>query len=498
MYQTPILFLIFNRPDFTKQVFEKIRAVKPEYLYVSADGPRVHKSEDVYLCAQTRQIVQEGIDWPCKVKYLFRNENLGCGLAVSGAIDWFFEHVECGIILEDDCLPSSSFFSFCEEMLIKYADVENIGAVSGTNFFNSISGADSYTFSKYGGVWGWATWKRAWIHFDLNILNKQIFPDIDFNFISKSFQNENQVTGLKKLFESVVCNQELVHSTWDFQWFFIRLKKELLSIVPAVNLINNIGLNEGAHFNSGQDKIKHSRFDVKTLRLPEVLVHPNKIDVDCDLDDRFGDLYSWTNNYNKSDKNNLQENSFTRDILLFILTKLRSVKYKLLSSQKIAVQGTPTCIQPLLLEGNGEVRFEKSVFIGTRESPEFFNSYAYVNIRNNGLVKFGSGVWTNNKLSIICNGGEITIGKDALIGFNVCIINSDFHHLSYLRRKECCKTYKNIYIGDNVFIGNNVQILKGSKIGTNSVIAAGSIVHGDIPENSIFCGGKLKQIHVNI
>jgi len=497
MYQTPILFLIFNRPNLTKQVFEKIRAAKPEYLYVSADGPRVHKSEDVDLCAQTRQIVQEGIDWPCEVKYLFRNENLGCGLAVSGAIDWFFEHVECGIILEDDCLPSSSFFSFCEEMLIKYADVENIGAVSGTNFFNSISGSDSYAFSKYGGVWGWATWKRAWIHFDLNILNKQIFQDTDFNFISKSFQNENQVTGLKKLFESVVNNRELVNSTWDFQWFFIRLKNNLLSIVPAVNLINNIGLKGGAHFKTDQDYNEYSRFDVKALTLPEQLAHPKKIDVDHDLDDRFGDLYSWTKN-NKNNYNTSQKKSFAKGIFLSTLLKLRSVKYKLLSSKSISVHGNPTYIQPLLLEGNGEVIFGKGVFIGTRESPDFFSSYAYVNIRNNGLVKFGDGVWTNNKLAIICNGGEISIGKDTLIGFNVSIINSDFHHLSYLRRKEPCKNYKNIYIGDNVFIGNDVQILKGSIIGNNSIIGAGSIVCGEIPQNTIFSRDKLKKIHVNL
>jgi acetyltransferase-like isoleucine patch superfamily enzyme len=457
----------------------------------------VHKSEDIDLCAQTRQIVQEGIDWPCKVKYLFRNENLGCGLAVSGAIDWFFEHVECGIILEDDCLPGSSFFSFCEEMLIKYADVENIGAVSGTNFFNSISGADSYAFSKYGGVWGWATWKRAWIHFDLKILNKQDFQDIDFNFISKSFQNENQVTGLKKLFESVVNNRELVNSTWDFQWFFIRLKNNLLSIVPAVNLINNIGLKGGAHFKTDQDYNEYSPFDVKALTLPEQLVHPKKIDVDHDLDDRFGDLYSWTKHNNKNNYNNSQKKYFAKGIFVSTIIKLRNVKYKLLSSRSISVHGKPTCIQPLLLEGNGEVIFENGVFIGTRESPDFFSSYAYVNIRNNGLVKFGHGVWTNNKLAIISNGGEITIGRDTLIGYNVCIINSDFHHLSYLRRKEVYKNFKNIYIGDNVFIGNNVQILKGSIIGNNSIIGAGSIVLGNIPENSIFCGGKLKQIHIN-
>lgn len=496
MYQTPILFLIFNRPDLTKQVFKKIREIKPSSLYVAGDGPRPEKHGDIELCAETRKLVQEGIDWPCEVKYLFRNQNVGCGLAISSSISWFFEHVEYGVILEDDCLPSGNFFSFCEEMLIKYSDSQNIGAISGTNFFNSISSSSSYTFSFYGGNWGWATWKRAWQHFDLDILNKQKSQNIDFSFLEKLFLNKQQVVGLKNLFENVISNHELACSTWDFQWFYIRLRNELLTIVPSINLITNIGLGGGAHFNSETNRSEISKFSVASFCFLKSLVHPNKIEVDHDLDDRFGFFYNWI----EKEESFQTENplSFLQKIVFSILSNFRNNLYKFISSKSIKKIGLPTFIQATLFEGNGVVAFGENVFLGTRQSPDLFSSYSYINIRNNGCVKFCDRVWTNNKLSIICNGGEIHIGKDTLIGYNVCIMNSDFHHLSYLRRKESCRTYKNIHIGDNVFIGNNVQILKGVSIGSNSIVSAGSIVHSNIPECSIFSGSKIKPIHVNI
>jgi hypothetical protein len=293
MFKTPILFLIFNRPELTKKVFEKIREVRPTYLYVAADGPRFDYPDDKQLCSLSRQIVEEGIDWPCEVKYLFRNENLGCGLAISGAISWFFNQVEHGIILEDDCLPNSSFFSFCEEMLVKYAHAENIGAISGTNFFNSISTGNSYAFSYYGGNWGWATWRRAWLQFDLDVLNLAYHPTREFYFLDNRFKNKNQVLGLKNLFRSVISNQNLVNSTWDFQWFFIRLKNNLISIVPSVNLITNIGLDGGTHFKKEESINNKNKYYSKTSEIVTPLNHPFSIEIDEHLDDCFGKLYDW-------------------------------------------------------------------------------------------------------------------------------------------------------------------------------------------------------------
>src|SRR5690606_34245197 len=128
---TPILFLIFSRQDTTRREFEAIRAAHPRQVFIAADGPRPHKEGEAERCEECRKIASE-VDWPCEVHTLFREENLGCGRAVSGAITWFFEHVEEGIILEDDTLPGPGFFRFCSELLERYRHDTRVMAVSGS------------------------------------------------------------------------------------------------------------------------------------------------------------------------------------------------------------------------------------------------------------------------------------------------------------------------------------------------------------------------------
>lgn len=148
MFSTPILFLIFNRPDTTRIVFNRIREIRPSKLYVAADAPRTNKLGEPELCMETRAIIKD-IDWPCELKTLFRNENLGCKLSVSGALDWFFENEECGIILEDDCLPDLTFFSFCKELLERYKDDDRIGHIGGNCFLpGQIAKELSYDFVR--------------------------------------------------------------------------------------------------------------------------------------------------------------------------------------------------------------------------------------------------------------------------------------------------------------------------------------------------------------
>jgi len=154
LFKTPILFLIFNRPDTTKRVFAKIKKVRPKFLYIAADGPR--NKDEMILTEKVRKLVIKSIDWDCQVKTLFRENNLGCGKAVSSAIDWFFKNEEMGIILEDDCLPDLSFFYFCEEMLKKYKSNPKIMHISGDNYLPdfSLTIDESYFFSKYIHIWG--------------------------------------------------------------------------------------------------------------------------------------------------------------------------------------------------------------------------------------------------------------------------------------------------------------------------------------------------------
>src|SRR6478609_2139677 len=168
--RTAVLLVIFNRPETTRLVFEAIRKAKPTRLYIAADGPREHVASDHKKCEEARQIVTQ-VDWDCQVHILFNQKNLNCGVGPSSAFTWFFEHEEEGIILEDDCLPSQSFFWFCQELLERYRDDTRVMHIGGNNFLNGWRNDSdySYYFSRSGYVWGWATWRRAWNQFDFKI-----------------------------------------------------------------------------------------------------------------------------------------------------------------------------------------------------------------------------------------------------------------------------------------------------------------------------------------
>ena len=164
---SPVLFIIYNRPETTRQTFEAIKNVQPQRLYIAADGPKTNK--DIPLCAETKEILQS-INWLCDIKTLFRENNLGCKKAVSSAISWFFDQEEMGIILEDDCLPAVDFFIFCDEMLQKYKDKDEISIISGCNFQHGKKRGDfSYYFSHLTHIWGWASWRRVWNDYSLNM-----------------------------------------------------------------------------------------------------------------------------------------------------------------------------------------------------------------------------------------------------------------------------------------------------------------------------------------
>ncbi len=238
---TPVLFLLFNRPDTTARVFAEIRKAKPPRLYVAADGPRPGNSQDVSLCPQTRGIIDQ-VDWECEVFTSFREENLGCRLAVSSAIDWFFGQEEMGIVLEDDCLPEPSFFTFCEVLLHRYAADERIVHICGVNFQGGIiRGNGDYYFSGLTHVWGWAGWRRAWKFYDVEMkqwdhFRKEGYPAFMFPdpAIRRHFLNMMQRTHDKRI------------NTWDYQLYLSNLIQGGLSIIPNVNLISNIGYGPAA------------------------------------------------------------------------------------------------------------------------------------------------------------------------------------------------------------------------------------------------------------
>jgi len=264
---TPILFVIFNRPNTTQKVFEKIRDVQPRELYIAADGPREDRSGESELCDKTRSIIDQ-IDWECNVNTLFSRSNLGCKMAVYSAINWFFGNVDCGIILEDDCVPDQSFFWFCQELLNRYTSNEQIMMIAGTNYlFNKIELSADYFFSKYYSIWGWATWKRAWKLYDLNMTS---WPEIKGSkFLSHSYSNNAFIRSMEFNFQNAYDNKI---DTWDYQWFFACLINNGLSIVPKYNLISNIGVF-GSNF-SGRNRFN----DMPTKPIDiNNLIHPSEI-----------------------------------------------------------------------------------------------------------------------------------------------------------------------------------------------------------------------------
>lgn len=272
-FNTPILFIVFNRPESTARVFEAIRQLQPQALFIVADGPR--NSGDKEKCAEVRRIVGH-IDWDCEVKTLFREKNMGVKLAGSSAIDWFFSQVEQGIILEDDCLPDQSFFWYCQELLERYKDNERIWHISGNNF-QKHQIPDSYYFSQIPHIWGWATWRRAWQYYDISIKD---FP---------RFREERKITKLfkPKIFQMFWLdvfkkNYLGLDNGWDFQWAFAMFDHSGLAIHPRVNLISNLGFGKDAS-HSFDPLNSFANRPIGTMEFP--LKHPASIIIDKRADD---------------------------------------------------------------------------------------------------------------------------------------------------------------------------------------------------------------------
>ncbi len=281
MFETPILFIIFNRPKTTQIVFNAIRDIRPRQLFVAADGPRTDNKEEIENIKETRSIIQQ-IDWECTLKTFFRNENRGCGYGPAEAITWFFDNVDEGIILEDDCLPHPDFFHFCSKILKLYKDDERIGVVSGTNpLVKWKANRTTHIFSHFGSTWGWASWKRAWDKFEHNISD---WHGIETKKRIKGFiNNDSFFVSFSKKFNEY-SPKERMDDVWDVQWLFSRMKNNLYCIVSSVNLISNIGFGANAnHTLNSNDKlaslavfkngliIRRNKFKVD--RKYEMLVH---------------------------------------------------------------------------------------------------------------------------------------------------------------------------------------------------------------------------------
>ena len=278
---TPVLFLVFNRPDTTQRVFEAIAAARPRRLYVAADGPRTDRPGEAQRCAETRAIAASP-DWPCEVKTLFREENLGCRSAVSSALDWFFDAEAEGIVLEDDCLPAPAFFEYCSVLLERYRDDERVLALSGDNFQPaSFEPVESYYFSRYNHVWGWASWRRAWRLFERDMAAWPRFRD-EGRLEGQAPGDEAFRQYWTSIFDRVAAG---AIDSWAYPWLLTSWIHGGLACLPSSNLVSNIGADEGATHTRKADGWALDRA-LGSLTFP--LRHPPTVERDVAAD-RFTD-----------------------------------------------------------------------------------------------------------------------------------------------------------------------------------------------------------------
>lgn len=268
----PILFLIFNRPGTTAMVLEAIRRAAPTKLYIAADGPRAHIAGENERVQTVRDLVIQGIDWPCEIHTRFQDSNLGCKQAVSSAISWFFDHEEEGIILEDDCIADPDFFPFCEQMLERFRHDQLIASING----NHLTGTKRHTthdyyFTIFPNVWGWATWRRVWKHYDAEI---KAWPEWKrsgelYRILSGKYSPQAAVW--EEAFDSVYQGRL---DTWDHQFVFVLFSRGWLAVQPCHNLVRNAGHGlDATHTNDPYNP----RANQPTLGLDFPLKHPTKI-----------------------------------------------------------------------------------------------------------------------------------------------------------------------------------------------------------------------------
>jgi hypothetical protein len=299
-FNTPILFIVFNRPHETQQSFEQIKKIKPKKLFIAGDGPRTLPLDTIIFddhpgrtgikndkinCEKVRTIVSQ-IDWECEVHTLFHEKNLGCGVAPYTAINWFFDHVDEGIILEDDCIASPDFFFFCQKMLELYRHDTRIFHVSGMSYVDHFAHhptLESYTYTRIPAVWGWATWKRAWQKYDFNMKSFEKFKKN--NSIKDLFDNIFVQEAFMRMLVSIFTEIQTNPTVWDGQWAYTTLINNGLCVMPTKNLVSNIGFTKEATHTTTENNLlsnlPREKMSHETIAHPTFIL-PNK------------DLEAWT------------------------------------------------------------------------------------------------------------------------------------------------------------------------------------------------------------
>jgi len=287
LLNTPILFLVYQDVETTLLVFDRIREAKPNSLYIAADGPKSDDEREV--CNYLRTSLLDRIDWDCEVYTLFRESNLGLKSAVSTALDWFFLHNEAGIILEYDCLPDITFFDYCSILLEKYQADERIFAISGNNIVADNSAIDAtYFFSSFTPVWGWATWRRSWQHWDGILKHYDAFKAAEVLHAKLPHNRHRAITFWEHSLDDVHSGRNI--TTWAFCFNYYQLINSALCIIPPVNLVCNLGIGSPNATNSTSSRNPLGKLTSTSFT---ITYHPSIIVSDQTYDAEFSERASY-------------------------------------------------------------------------------------------------------------------------------------------------------------------------------------------------------------
>lgn len=476
---TPILFLIFNRIDTTSRVFEKIKEAKPPRLYIASDGPRLHKDGESDIVKKTRKMVLDGIDWGCEVKTLFRDENLGCGKAVSSAITWFFENEPEGIILEDDCLPSKSFFSYCETLLDYYRDNKCVMHISGDQFVADFDNCYSYYFAKIQHVWGWASWADRWKQYKFDL------KDYDEKNVEKFSENKNVQN-----YWRVILNKMKKHEidTWDYQWAFKVVEMDGLCINPSKNLISNIGFGENSTHTSDKD---NPLANMQVYEI-ETIIHPKVVSINQTAVD-----YIYKHHFNINFDSDFKENKnlfILKKIIHFNIKKIVMLNKYLIFIKKIykkMFKKKNRCYDNIFEKYKNKRRFvEEKITLGmdTLKVPDVVSfAYQVREIFSNEIYKFKSE--KQNPLIYDCGaniGTSILYFKQLFPGAKIKAFEADKKIFAVLN--ENIGHLKDVEIMHNaVWVNNDVLTF-------NSEGADGGSLIGDFKEKQKVKGIRLRNL----
>jgi hypothetical protein len=266
----PVLLTVFNRPAETRQVLARLKQVRPEKIFIAADGPRAGRSEDGLLCEEVRRLVTEEIDWPATILTDFAPSNLGLRHRMASAITWALQHEDRVIVLEDDCLPAPSFFRFCTELLEHYRHDDRVGVVTGDNFQpEGFARSASYYFSRYPHCWGWATWRRAWKFYDDEMSD---WPEVrESSWLDDLFPHPLEALYWRQIFDRTYSGEI---QSWAYRWTYSCWRRNLLTATPVLNLVTNIGTGAAASNTRDPEQGKHG-LEACALSFP--LVHPANV-----------------------------------------------------------------------------------------------------------------------------------------------------------------------------------------------------------------------------